>query len=409
MKTKRGRKSKPFRASNGKTYDGLYRKPDGRWRIVATGYEFRESDEQRAIAKFYQLTGGISDEDRQTAERIEQHSQSEMKRWCKWFADQIYTRPQWLAEQCGVEQLGYLLNLRRPEPIILSDLRAAFEKRGNGCKKNKKDSLTAFDEMVTATSAKTLADLSKPTLVAYADIIRAQPISPGYMKQKFERARKIIKFGMGREFDEKQIADFLLRAKVMTAPPSMKKLKGHPISVENFHKLLNVSDDFWKAVLLMSLNAALYAKEVRDVNWEDIDLDAGTFHAIREKKGLPRAAILWPRTIEALKKIRRQLTGPVFKSSRGTAYHENSLKKIFAEMRELAGVPETVKFENLRDGAYTACCNAGVADNTSKFLMGHKLRGEGDHYAERTPIGVAPACQAIDQKYFAKELKIAAA
>src|ERR1041384_1192956 len=52
IKKKTGRKTIPYRAADGTTYDGLYRKPDGRWRILATGEEFREADERLAIARF---------------------------------------------------------------------------------------------------------------------------------------------------------------------------------------------------------------------------------------------------------------------------------------------------------------------------------------------------------------------
>src|SRR5882672_3192170 len=49
-----GRKQKPFQTSWGDIIPGLARGNDHRWRIVATGERFRESDERRAVARFRQ-------------------------------------------------------------------------------------------------------------------------------------------------------------------------------------------------------------------------------------------------------------------------------------------------------------------------------------------------------------------
>ena len=56
-KAKRGRKAKDHVCSfDGQTVNGLYRKPNGIWRVRATGQEFTEPDERQAVAKFKALT-----------------------------------------------------------------------------------------------------------------------------------------------------------------------------------------------------------------------------------------------------------------------------------------------------------------------------------------------------------------
>jgi len=51
----RGRRQIPYRPSwGGDPIPGLYKCPDGRWRINATGQKFTEHDERRAISKFRQ-------------------------------------------------------------------------------------------------------------------------------------------------------------------------------------------------------------------------------------------------------------------------------------------------------------------------------------------------------------------
>ncbi len=49
---KRGRPHIPYRTAQGKYIDGLARRKDGRWHILATGKLFTEHDEQRAIDRF---------------------------------------------------------------------------------------------------------------------------------------------------------------------------------------------------------------------------------------------------------------------------------------------------------------------------------------------------------------------
>ncbi len=54
-----GRKQKPYESTNGKTIPGLAQDKDGRWRIIATGQRFTETDEQRAIAKAKKIIDAI--------------------------------------------------------------------------------------------------------------------------------------------------------------------------------------------------------------------------------------------------------------------------------------------------------------------------------------------------------------
>jgi hypothetical protein len=51
---KMGRPQKPYRTSWGELVDGLYKTPDGRWKIVATGERFTEKHEFTAVTKFKQ-------------------------------------------------------------------------------------------------------------------------------------------------------------------------------------------------------------------------------------------------------------------------------------------------------------------------------------------------------------------
>jgi hypothetical protein len=54
--SKPGREQKHHVTAKGKTIVGLSRRPDGRWRVIGTQQTFRETDEEKAVARFYELT-----------------------------------------------------------------------------------------------------------------------------------------------------------------------------------------------------------------------------------------------------------------------------------------------------------------------------------------------------------------
>lgn len=50
-----GRPQKPYHSSWGELIPGLYRCPDGRWRVNRTGQKFTEPDERLAVKRFRDL------------------------------------------------------------------------------------------------------------------------------------------------------------------------------------------------------------------------------------------------------------------------------------------------------------------------------------------------------------------
>lgn len=142
MKT--GRKTKPYRTTWGETIDGLYKCPDGRWRITATGERFTEHDERSAVMKFRRFEAKrqnpenlvplrVSEETPELGNSVVMLSDSrgvvalteegpiDLLRnvpefvLVNWMRDQLYNRPKWCADVCGIEQLGYLTDIKRPE------------------------------------------------------------------------------------------------------------------------------------------------------------------------------------------------------------------------------------------------------------------------------------------------------
>ena len=89
----------------------------------------------------------------------------------------------------------------------------------------------------------------------------------------------------------------------------------------------------------------------------------------------------------------------MFVSRTGSPYDANHIGRNFRRRRTDAELPEEVKFDNIRDGAYTAAVDGGADVNQAKMLAGHRV-GISDHYLKRNPAMVADACRAIGEAYF---------
>jgi len=91
--------------------------------------------------------------------------------------------------------------------------------------------------------------------------------------------------------------------------------------------------------------------------------------------------------------------GPyVFTSRHGTRYNKNTRVNDFRDLRKMAELPDTVTFDTLRDGAYTAACHGTSDDRKAKVLAGHSA-GMSDNYVLRNPRFVEAACQAVYEIY----------
>ena len=108
----------------------------------------------------------------------------------------------------------------------------------------------------------------------------------------------------------------------------------------------------------------------------------------RGKTGVPRVAVLWRRTVEAIKAYQaeaRHESSYLFVGRTGQPYDGNHVGRNFRRIRSEAGVPDDVEFAHIRDGAYSAAFNAdGVEEKHAKVLAGHRS-GMSDAYVKRNP------------------------
>lgn len=446
---KRGRKAKPYVCPwNGKTIDGLYHCPDGRWRITETGEKFTESDPRLAVLRFhrwqarhrgsealvklsdplettddhagaveavlrYDLGPGehraASDDSLiltipKTADAITLHRGLPADAIWAHLRDEIIRRPQYVAQMTGIEQIGYLSDLPKPTPSpTLNEVGLLYFTK-NVLSPNWKRKCEAYwEEFVQFVEVAKLRDLPQEKLTEYYDMVTEAALEddrkPTYVRQRFTAVKAILRFPLKRGKWGDDCRRVYAFCTVLVKPPSSKP-DPQPIDRGDFHTLLNAANNQEKALLLTALNCCMYGGEVAVLDWSEINLVKRTVVTARNKTGVVRVAVLWDRTVEALRCLRWEKEGPVFvTNATKVKYNYQTVYKTFVKLRKSVGL-DHVQLSHLRDGAYTTACEAeGVESHHAEILAGHQT-GQMDRYVKRRPRLVSKACAAIEEAYF---------
>ena len=449
--SKLGRKNK-FHTFSGDNLPvvGLCKDKGKRWRIALgpqnplTGKRFTEVDERLAIATFYRLTGGSSI--RQllgqpgpvfTMGQAEQPANGMVlsrvgvglgAAALVWAADgfeatsaksgvesmpinldcpevwafvrqSVVERPRYVAGQTGIEEIGYLTKLGRPEAIpTLKELGEAYFTRADICAKELHNSRSYWNLFRKLVSVKHVDELTPAIFLAYADALKGKGLAGSSQSRHIGKVRSILAAALKRGSNQATLRKALDAAACMSKPKATK-VDPHPIASADFAKLYKVADVQWQAILLLSLNAALYASEACGLRWGNLDLATNALSATRHKTGLPRTAVLWPQTVAALKLLPRDPDRDnLFTAPNGRAMNADNLRWAFKALRQSAGVGE-IQFNQLRDGALTAAAAAGVEQLEVDVLAGQRAPGVTDHYVRRAAGLTARACAAVGEAY----------
>jgi integrase len=434
-----GRPRKPYRDSDGNYINGLRRRKDGRWVIVETQKTFTEPDERLAIMKFRQW------EARQQQRRVRMDSMAhgayhllplpnnksklvieylptiaeveEAEIWA-WVREQLISRPEYAGEQTGIPELGRLSDLppRQPSPTLKSLYKLYADKADVDYKQVRQCQLfwTAFTKWLAKHDVTTVKQITTPLVADYGDYekkrareLRDKDLPGGslkYLRHRFNWIRRVFNFALKRGIHPTDIRHALDCCAVLSVPKMKRFVDPHPIERDDFHKLLeHAPSPRMRAFLICMLNLCMYPKEVQSLNWGDIDFEKQTVITRRGKTSIIRAGILWDETVEALialkpdRPVRRD--EPIFLTREGTRWSTKTSNAQFRKLRTAAGVDDSVKCADFRDGAYTAAIQAGASLDETKLLAGHSI-GIPDHYLARNPEMVRPAVNGIYQAYY---------
>ncbi len=324
-----------------------------------------------------------------------------------WLRSQITRDPHRAAQRLGIPEIAYLTELKKPEPSLTLD--EICESYLNN-KKNLSDHWARktkryWLEFATIVAKQTLRPIDGEDIARYHDWVwgkvKKESRSPTWLNQRLGAVRTVLRYALKRGRD----LDSVRRVLDLTEIFETKRRNGvdpRPIGPQHFGKLIAVADVKWTAAYLLALNACLYPKELADVRKSEIDLRKKTFIARRGKTGVIRCAVLWDRTVMAIRAYlldEAHNSEYLLVSANGTGYSENHIGRNHRRRRAEAGLPDHVTFDSIRDGAYTAIIEAGFDLQTAKLVAGHGT-GMSDAYVRRGPRMVAQACEAIEVAYF---------
>lgn len=399
MKT--GRKQLPYQSpTTGKTIDGLSRMKDGRWRVIGTQTRFSEPDEQKAIERFLKMVNPNADKaggwiGHEHEERGGVHFHSLAALW-EHVATEIRTRPLWVAEQTGIEQIGYLDDLQKPESLpTFKEIEQVWETFYT--KTAKRRTLRAWEDFKTTTGVEGLKQITPEICISYRDNVYARKYSPKNQSNRFTRIRRLFTFCRQREIAPNALAKVIDSLKRLTPDETSVSLDPKPIDPAVWKKLLAKSTGEVKAMILLMLNGTYYCAEVVRLKWAEIKDGCIVTHRNKEGKCV-RACVLWQETIDALAAIRKR-GDFLFYAPTGKPLKTGGAELRFRTLRDNAEVPKTVTSSHLRDGAATAMAEAKVSERELAIVMGQRS-GISDHYVKRNPRVVVDACLAVYQRYF---------
>jgi len=157
-------------------------------------------------------------------------------------------------------------------------------------------------------------------------------------------------------------------------PLAKKKMK-LPIvlSREEIKKMIETTANIKHKLILMCLYyAGLRLDEVRNLKWQDIDVDRGIIHVKTAKGGKERIVFLHPKLKEMLEIYGANKQGLVFISQMGRKYNKRTIQQIVKIAASRAGIKKKVTPHTLRHSFATHLLEGGADIRYIQQLLGHK-------------------------------------
>lgn len=127
-------------------------------------------------------------------------------------------------------------------------------------------------------------------------------------------------------------------------------------------------------LILVAYRHGLRVSEAVSLTWDQIDLEQGTLHVNRAKRGTPSVHPISGPEIRALRRLQRDFPGSryVFVSERKAPMTASNVRKMLAKAGEKAGLTFPVHPHMLRHGAGYKLANDGQDTRAIQHYMGHR-------------------------------------
>jgi integrase len=139
-------------------------------------------------------------------------------------------------------------------------------------------------------------------------------------------------------------------------------------------------------MILIAYRHGLRASELCDLQWHQVELDAGRMHVRRAKNGTPSVHPIRGDEIRALRRQRRENpTSHVFVTERGGPFTTVGFHHLIKRLGEVAEMPFKVHPHMLRHACGFALANAGHDTRALQHYLGHKNIQHTVRYTELSP------------------------
>jgi integrase len=141
-------------------------------------------------------------------------------------------------------------------------------------------------------------------------------------------------------------------------------------------------------MILLAYRHGLRVSELCNLQWTQVDFDAGTLAVNRVKKGSPATHPLTGKELRALRRLQRETQGKspfVFVTERGGPMTRNNFQRMIYKTASLAGLEIAAHPHMLRHACGFALANKGTDTRTLQAYLGHKNIQHTVRYTELAP------------------------
>lgn len=138
-------------------------------------------------------------------------------------------------------------------------------------------------------------------------------------------------------------------------------------------------------MILIAYTHGMRASEVCALRWDQVDLKAMTVFVRRRKGSVSGTHPLRKVERDAIKKLKGERRGLVFRNERGDGVSESSFRKVVGRAGELAGWSFPAHPHMLRHGCGYRLTNAGHDTRAIQAWLGHKNIQHTVRYTELAP------------------------
>jgi integrase len=185
----------------------------------------------------------------------------------------------------------------------------------------------------------------------------------------------------------------------LTTPPKAERFEGYAVSADEVRAIMAAAqDDDLEALYAIATSVGLRMGELLGLRWNDVDLEHGTIQVRKQLQSIAgaltlvdlksrssRRSIALAGGVAAIvrrhrkRQIATQLgagtrwseNGYVFAWPSGKPISDSYVREQWYEIRAAAGLPDHVRFHDLRHGAFTLLAARGTAPRTLMGIAGH--------------------------------------